>query len=98
MLANSVSSNAGEIGVVADFSLSATPCIVTAITLRSGTTATSLVLKDGATTKWGLSMAATAAAGDSTISVPFPHGLKFSTSLLVTQVGTGSKGYVAISN
>lgn len=93
---NSVSSNAGEIGVVTDFSLSATPCVVTAITLRSGTTASSLVLKDGATVKWGISLIATTAAGDQTHSVSFPRGLKFSTSCIVTQVGTGSKGYVAI--
>ena len=71
--------------------------IIWAITLMSGTTASSCTLSDGGsggTTKWCISWAATTAAGDASVSITFPYGLICSTDAYGTIVGTDAKAYV----
>jgi len=68
------------------------------VTLRSGTTASSILLRNGGssgTVLWGLSLASTAAAGDTTTSVTFPYPIIFSTDIYATLTGTGALAYVA---
>ncbi len=93
---NTASKSTGPI--TADAVVSAVPCIITAITLRSGTGASSLVIYDNATEasgdiKWAASLAATTAAGDQTHSIA---GLDIACTngAYVDWTGTGAIGYI----
>lgn len=93
---NMIARSSGALAVGAAQSISTVPCIVSALTLRSGTTGASLTILDGGTAKWALSLIATTAAGDQTVSVTFPGGLQISGALTATVVGTGALGYIAL--
>jgi hypothetical protein len=95
MAYESRSKSSGVLAVGTATSVSTTPCLVTAITLRVGTTATSLSLLDNAVSQWIISNVAVTAAGDTTISMTFPHGLIFSTNLTMTLAGTNATAYIA---
>ncbi len=84
--------------ITEDATVSAGPCIVWGITLNSGTTASSIVLKDGGSggvAKWGITNIGTTGAGDTTVSVMFPKGIVFSIDCYADWTGTGAIGYVA---
>ncbi len=95
---NSISKS--SYGITADAVVSAVPAIITAITLRSGTTASSLVLYDNASAAsgnivWSVSLIATTAAGDQTHSISFPDGIVCTNGIYADWTGTGAIGYVA---
>jgi hypothetical protein len=74
-------------------------CRLTALTLRSGTTASKVTVRDGGaggTIVWELSLILTAAAGDQSHSISFPDGLLCATDMHVTVSGTGAEAYVGI--
>jgi len=76
----------------------ATPALVHAVTLLSGTDATSIIIGDGAlgaTEKYKLSNVGTTAAGDTTVSIVFNKPIICSTSVYATLAGTDAKAYVA---
>ena len=78
--------------------MSATACVVTAVTLRVGTTATSISLLDGSagTSQLIVSNVGVTAAGDTTLHFPFPNGLAFPNGLYMTLAGTGATAYVTL--
>ena len=78
--------------------VTAGPTLVWAITLRSGTSASKVELRDGGsggTLLWAISFAATTIVGDVTVSKTFAKPLIFSTSCYATLAGTGALAYVA---
>ena len=84
--------------IASSAAITTTPCLVWAITFRSGTTAGSVVIRDGGaggTVIWTISYAATTAAGDVTLSKTFAKPIDCATSLYVTMSGTGAEAYVA---
>lgn len=98
MQVDGTSTSSGSI--TADAVVSATPCVVTAITLRSGTTTSSLLLYNHAsaasgTLMWSVSLIATTGAGDQTHSISFPDGLAFPIGCYVDWAGTGAIGYIS---
>lgn len=67
------------------------------ITLNSGTTASSIIIKNGGssgTNIWKLTLIATTAAGDQTTSITFPVPIVCSTDIYATLAGTGATAYV----
>lgn len=86
--------------ITADAVVSATPCLITGITLRSGTGASSLVLYDNATAAsgtivWSVSLIATTAAGDQTHSITFPYPLACTNGCYVDWTGTAAIGNIS---
>ncbi len=84
--------------ITADAIVSAVPCIITSITLLSGTTASSLKIYDNAaaatgTNVWSVSLIATTAAGDQSHSIA---GLEIACTngAYVDWTGTGAIGYI----
>lgn len=68
------------------------------ITLLSGTTASSVIIKNGGssgTTMWKLSLIATTGAGDQCTSITFPAPIVCSTDIYATLAGTGALAYVS---
>jgi len=92
---NMIARSSGELGVGGDQLIYTGSNLVTNMTLRSGTTASLLAVKDGSTIKWSISLIATTAAGDQVHSVAFPGGIKLGSNLTVTVSGTGALAYVA---
>lgn len=78
---------------------SGTAYVVTAITLRSGTTDSSIALHNGTaatdTMFWKLSLDGTVAAGETTTSVSFPNGLVFPAGVFADIAGTSAEAWVA---
>lgn len=86
--------------ITADAVVSAVPAILTGITLRSGSTASSLVLYNNASAAsgdivWAVSLIATTAAGDQTHSITFPDGIVCTLGIYCDWTGTGAIGYVS---
>lgn len=75
-----------------------TPGVLYGVTLRSGTSASSVSLRNGGasgTILWTLSNVATTAAGDTTIIQNFTEPIDFSTDIYLSIAGTGAEAFVA---
>ena len=71
--------------------------VLYALTLLSGTTDSSIIIKDGGsggTDKWELSLNGTTAAGETSESISFPKGVICETDIYATLAGTGAVAYV----
>lgn len=98
-LYDSAAASSGAIAASAQITtVNAGACLVSTITLLSGTAASSMTLRDGGasgTIKWKISLIATTAAGDQNQSFYFDPPLAFGTDLYATMAGTAAVGYIA---